>query len=124
MRRMRARGLREEDIEEKFVRSGGHGGQNVNKVATCVMLLHRPTQLQVKCQTTRRQGMNRYLGRLLLLAKIESLLQEKIEAQRRLQEKIRRQKRRRSRAAQERILRAKHRQSEKKAGRRRVAAEG
>src|ERR1039458_9772174 len=49
---MAALGVRESDIEETFVRSGGHGGQNVNKTATCVMLLHRPTRLQVKCQTT------------------------------------------------------------------------
>ena len=70
-RRMAALGVREADIEEMFVRSGGHGGQNVNKTATCVMLLHRPTQLRVKCQTTRQQGMNRFLARRMLLDKIE-----------------------------------------------------
>ena len=47
--RMAALGVRESDLEESFVRSGGHGGQNVNKVSTCVMLLHRPTGVQVKC---------------------------------------------------------------------------
>src|SRR6188768_1070731 len=72
MQRMAALGVREEDIEESFVRSGGHGGQNVNKTSTCVMLVHRPTGLQVKCQTTRHQARNRELARTMLLAKIEA----------------------------------------------------
>src|SRR6266446_440173 len=71
--RMTALGVREPDIEESFVRSGGHGGQNVNKTATCVMLLHRPTGLQVKCQETRQQGLNRFIARRLLLDKIEAM---------------------------------------------------
>src|SRR5207245_3098663 len=71
-RRMAALGVIEADLEETFVRSGGHGGQNVNKTATCVMLLHRPTGLQVKCQTTRQQGLNRFVARRLLLDKIEA----------------------------------------------------
>src|ERR1043166_713017 len=40
--RMRALGVREDELEEHFVRSGGKGGQNVNKVSTCVVLRHRP----------------------------------------------------------------------------------
>ena len=101
--RMSALGVREPDLEESFVRSGGHGGQNVNKVATCVMLLHRPTGLQVKCQSTRQQGFNRFLARHMLLDKIESQRKARADAERARLEKIRRQKRKPSRAAKERM---------------------
>ena len=117
-RRMAALGVKEVDLEETFVRSGGHGGQNVNKTATCVMLLHRPTGLQVKCQATRHQGLNRFLARRLLLDKIEELKTGRIAAERERIEKIRRQKRRRSRRAKERMLADKSHHAAKKESRR------
>ena len=64
--------IQEEDLEESFVRSGGKGGQNVNKVSTCVVLVHRPTGTSVKCQQERSQGLNRYLARKLLADRIEA----------------------------------------------------
>ena len=117
-RRMAALGVHESDLEETFVKSGGHGGQNVNKLATCVMLVHRPTGLQVKCQSTRQQGLNRFIARRLLLDKIEELRTGRVAAEQARVEKIRRQKRKRSRRAKERMLANKAHQSEKKAARR------
>ena len=121
--RMAALGVREADIEESFVRSGGHGGQNVNKVATCVMLLHRPTGLQVKSQATRQQGLNRIHARKLLLDKIEAQQKGRAEAERARVEKLRRQKRGRSRAAKQRMLADKSHHAAKKKFRRPAAME-
>jgi len=121
--RMAALGVCAADIEESFVRSGGHGGQNVNKVSTCVMLVHRPTGVSVKCQETRQQGLNRFIARRLLLDKIEERKNGFIAAQRAEIEKIRRQKRKRSRRAKNKMLADKSHHSGKKAARRPVAME-
>jgi protein subunit release factor B len=113
--RMQALGIREEDLQERFVTSQGKGGQNVNKVATCVVLLHRPSGVRIKCQQERSQGMNRYLARKQLADRIET---DKlgVESQRQQEiERIRRQKRRRSRRAKNRMLADKHARSATKA---------
>ena len=121
--RMAALGVRETDLEESFVRSGGHGGQNVNKTATCVMLVHRPTGLLVKCQTTRHQGLNRFLARQRLLDTLEARRRAEARAERTRKEKLRRQNRRPGVRAKQRMLEDKARRRERKAGRRAVQAE-
>ena len=118
--RMQQLGVRAEDLEETFIRSGGPGGQNVNKVATCVVLRHLPTGLTVKCQRERSQALNRFFARRLLLDKLEARRRGVAEAVESERARIRRQKRRRSRRAKEKVLAAKHAVSEKKAARRPV----
>jgi peptide chain release factor len=119
-RQMAALNLREEDIEESFVRAAGHGGQNVNKTSTCVMLLHRPTGIQVKCQTTRHQGQNRLLARELLFQKISAARKARADAERSRLEKLRRQKRPPSNAAKVRMLVTKAHRARRKESRRAV----
>jgi protein subunit release factor B len=112
--RMDKLGIRSEDIIEKFVRSGGHGGQNVNKVSTCVYLKHVPTGIEVKCQKERSQALNRFFARRLLVEKIEAMVLGEESAERQRIEKIRRQKRKRSRRAKEKMLAEKRQRAEKK----------
>lgn len=104
---MQSLGIFERDIDEHFVRSGGHGGQNVNKVSTCVYLKHRPTGIEVKCQQTRSQADNRYLARRILCDKIEAKVLGAASAEARERHKIRKQKKKRSKRAKEKILKDK-----------------
>ncbi len=112
--RMKALNIREEDIEETFIRSGGKGGQHVNKVSTCVYLKHPSTGIEVKCHQERSQSLNRYRARVILLNKIEKLIKGKESEERKKVEKIRRQKRKRSKRAKEKMLKDKKIISEKK----------
>ena len=114
LERMQTLGVHEQDIDEQFVRSSGAGGQNVNKVASCVVLQHRPSGIRVRCQKERSQALNRYLARRLLLDKIEAAIKGQADSEAQRIAKIRRQKRKRSRRAKLRLLADKHHQGEKK----------
>jgi protein subunit release factor B len=71
--RMKSLGIREEELEEKFIRSSGKGGQHVNKTSTCVWLKHLPTGIEVKCMAERSQSLNRFLARRELAERVEAL---------------------------------------------------
>ena len=99
--RMKALGIAERDLEEKFVRSSGKGGQKVNKTSTCVFLKHLPTGLEVKCMKDRSQSINRFLARRELverferlsgLSNTEQLRKEKLKKQKQKQRKRSREK--------------------------------
>ncbi len=114
---MRDLAVREQDIEEQFVRSSGAGGQKVNKTSSCVMLYHRPTGIRVKCQKERSQARNRFHARRILLDKIDAKLRGAESAEQQKIARIRRQKSKRSRRSSLKILEDKRRQAEKKSAR-------
>jgi peptide chain release factor len=110
--------IREKDIEEKFILSCGKGGQNVNKVSTAVYLKHRPSGIEVKCQSQRSQALNRFLARKRLADKIEEIVRGEQSERKKKIAKMRRQKRKRSKRAKEKLLEYKRIRSKKKAFRR------
>ena len=112
--RLRDLGLRREDLVEKFIRSAGKGGQNVNKTSTCVYLKHLPTGIEVKCQQERSQAMNRIAALGLLAGKIAQAALQVKQARKQAQEKERRRKRPRPARLKERILETKKKVAEKK----------
>ncbi|GAB5046913.1 peptide chain release factor family protein [Thermodesulfovibrio sp. TK110] len=71
---MQKLGIKESDIDEKFIRCSGHGGQKLNKASTGVYLKHKPTGIEVKCTKERSQGLNRFFARRMLVEKLKEYL--------------------------------------------------
>ena len=111
-------GLAAGDFDESFARSGGPGGQHVNKVSTAVTLRHRPSGLAVTAQDSRSQSMNRELARGRLLDAIEKARRDARQALVDAREKLRRQNAPRPRKVKRRMLAGKRHRAGIKQGRR------
>ncbi len=106
--------IKESDLIENFIRGSGAGGQKINKTSSCVQLLHSPTGIEVRCQASRSQALNRFYARRILVEKIARQIEGEKSAKEQQIEKIRRQKRRRSKRAKEKMLANKKHQAAKK----------
>jgi protein subunit release factor B len=112
--------LRESDLQETFARSGGPGGQHVNKVSTAVTLKHLPSGLSVTVQDSRSQATNRKLARERLCELLERKRRQQHADEKAQREKRRRQRSPRPRALKERILESKRQRSRTKKLRSRI----
>ena len=101
--RMRELNVKEDDLEERFIRSSGPGGQKVNKSSTCVFLRHIPTDTTVKYQKERSQALNRFFARRTILDQIELKLKGCIKAEKKRIEKIKSQKRKKRKRTKEKL---------------------
>ena len=96
-RRCEALGIHDADLNEKFVRGSGSGGQKVNKTANAVFLRHEPSGIEVKVHQSRSRETNRFLARRLLVERFEATVLGKKTAADKARDKKRKQKKRRAR---------------------------
>lgn len=118
--RLQALGVSLAEVEERFVRGAGPGGQKINKTSSTVWLRHSPTGLEVRCQRERSQAANRELAWLELCEKLEARRRDAAEQVRDAREAERRRTRQKSRGQKLRMIQAKKLRARHKATRGRV----
>ncbi len=115
--KLSALGVRDDDVEERFVRGGGPGGQKINKTSSCVWLRHRPTGIEVRCQRERSQTVNREVAWEELCEKLNERLRAEAAARQDEREKEMRRHRQKSRGQKVRMIEAKKRRAATKSRR-------
>lgn len=118
--RLEALGTNSADVEERFVRGSGPGGQKINKTSSTVWLLHRPTGIEVRCQRERSQSANREWAWEELCKKLEGRQRAARAEVTAVREAERRRTRQKSRGQKARMVESKHRRAKQKARRGRV----
>jgi protein subunit release factor B len=121
--RLRDLGVSESDVEERFVRGSGPGGQKINKTSSTVSLVHRPTGVEVRCQAERSQAANREQAWRELCLKLEARRRAAAEMARQSAEKERRRTRQKSRGQKVRMIQAKKHRAAAKGRRGRVESD-
>jgi len=116
-------GWRIGEVDERFVRGSGPGGQKINKTSSTVWLRHRPSGVEVRCQAERSQIANRERAWRELCEKLEARARDEAVAMQRAHETERRRTRQKSRAQKVRMIEAKKHRARNKARRRHVSAE-
>jgi peptide chain release factor len=113
-------GIHPGDVEERFVRGTGPGGQKINKTSSTVWLRHRPTGVEVRCQRERSQSANRELAWSELAEKLAARTRAAAATATHVREAARRRVRQKHRGQKVQMIVAKHHRAKHKAGRGRV----
>jgi protein subunit release factor B len=123
LKKLAALGVRLDEVEERFVRGSGPGGQKINKTSSTVWLRHGPTGLEVRCQRERSQGANREVAWAELVAKLQTRKTQVLAALVDAREEERRRTRQKSRGQKIRMIQSKKHRAKHKARRGRVGGD-
>ena len=115
--------IRLEDVDERFVRGAGPGGQKINKTSSTVWLRHGPSATEVRCQAERSQAANREKAWEELCDKLEAQLQAKNAAAQQAREAERRRTRPKTRAQKLRMIETKKIRAKRKSRRGKIVGD-